>query len=61
MKKILALILVIVMALSLAACTLAKCDLCGEFGLHQERSLGFSSNKYPVCNDCYNSYTSIFR
>ena len=61
MKKLIALFLVIVMALSLTACTLAKCDLCGEFGLHQERSLSFSKNKYPVCDDCYSSYNSIFR
>lgn len=51
MKKIIALILVVVMAaLLFTACKIGKCDICGKSGILQKKeALGIT---FYVCGDC---------
>ena len=65
MKKLIALALVAVMAMSLAGCCcclpINKCDLCGEIGMHPERTTKYTQEEHPVCDDCYYKYSFLFR
>ena len=64
MKKLITLALVSLVTLSLAGCCcipVNKCDLCGEVGMHPNRSTSFSDSKHPVCDDCYRRYGMLFR
>ena len=68
MKNVIALALVLVIALSLAGCCccvdmssfgMKKCDLCGEMGMHPNRR-NILGSSYPVCDDCYHTYSYLF-
>lgn len=63
MKKVIALALVLGMALSLAGCCccvgVTECDLCGELGMHPKRT-NILGSSYPVCDDCYYTYSYLF-
>ena len=65
MKKLIAFALIAVMAFSLAGCCccspINQCDLCGEWGMHPERSTKYTYEEHPVCNDCYEQYSYLFR
>lgn len=65
MKKLIALVLVIALAVSLAGCccclSLQECENCHELGFCQERTLKYTGDKFIVCDDCYSQYRSIFK
>ena len=65
MKKLIALVLVIALAVSLAGCcccvTLQECDACGDTTFCTERTLRISGKKVPICMECYDRYEYLFK
>ena len=65
MKRLIALALVLVMAVSLAGCCcclpISECDICGDKGFHEKHKSKLSGEEYPVCDDCYEDYRFLFR
>ena len=52
MKKLAVILLVAVIALSLAACSKFKCDLCGEEKFGKVNQTTFLGQDMQYCNDC---------
>ena len=60
MKKLTALLMVVIMALSFTACGKFVCGLCGQekFGKkHEKNVLGY---EIVICNDCQKDIDSLF-
>ena len=65
MKRLIALALVLVMAVSLAGCccclTMGECDNCGEFGILEEKELKYTGNEFMLCDECCDDLAAILR
>ncbi|MBP3314011.1 MAG: hypothetical protein J6K84_05100 [Oscillospiraceae bacterium] len=57
MKKIIALVLVIVTVFALTACTIGECDICGETGICKTKKV--FGEKVQICNDCAEDLESV--
>ncbi len=57
MKKLVALVLVVITVFALTACTIGECDICGETGICKtEKVFG---EKVKLCNDCADDLKSV--
>lgn len=65
MKRLIALALVLVMAVSLAGCCccipMGECDICHEKGFTEEREMKYTGDEVEICDDCYEEYYRLFR
>jgi hypothetical protein len=65
MKKLIALVLVIVLMASLAGCcccvNLEECDRCGELTICSEQTLRSTGRRVSICFDCYERYEHLFK
>ena len=65
MKRLIALALVLVMAVSLAGCccclNLETCEECGETTFCDTYEMKYTGREFTLCDDCYEEYRSLFK
>lgn len=65
MKRLIALALVLVMAVSLAGCCcclpMEECDECGKTAFCETYEMMFTGQEFTLCDDCYDEYRALFR
>ena len=65
MKRLIALALVLVMAVSLAGCCcclpIGECENCGEFGILEEKEMKYTGETFMLCDECCDTLYRILK